>query len=51
VEFREAAGSPRGYDTMLAAAKGLAMTALDVLYRPDRVKAMWEEFKATVPGA
>ncbi|MHB8730943.1 MAG: M20 family metallopeptidase [bacterium] len=51
VEFREAAGSPRGYDAMLAAAKGLAMTALDVLYRPDRVKAMWDEFKATVPPA
>ena len=50
VEFREAAGSPRGYDVMLAAAKGLAMTALDVLYRPDRVTAMWDEFKATVPA-
>lgn len=49
VEFREAAGSPRGYEAMLAAAKGLAMTALDVMYRPDTVKAMWDEFKATVP--
>jgi amidohydrolase len=51
VEFREAAGSPRGYDAMIAAAKGLAMTALDVFYRPEIVAAMWDEFKATVPGA
>jgi hypothetical protein len=36
---------------MLAAAKGLAMTALDVFYRPETVTAMWDEFKATVPGA
>jgi amidohydrolase len=50
VEFREAAGSPRGYEAMLAAAKGLAMTALDVFYRPEIVTAMWSEFKATVPG-
>ncbi|HKX16705.1 MAG TPA: M20 family metallopeptidase [bacterium] len=50
VEFREAAGSPRGYEAMLAASKGLAMTALDVMYRPDTVKAMWDEFKATVPA-
>ena len=49
VEFREAAASPRGYEAMLAAAKGLAMTSLDVLYRPEAVKAMWDEFKATVP--
>jgi amidohydrolase len=51
VEFREAAGSPRGYEAMLAAAKGLAMTALDVFYRPETAPAMWDEFKATVPGA
>jgi amidohydrolase len=51
VEFREAAASPRGYDAMLAAAKGLAMTALDVFYRPGAVDAMWTEFKRTVPGA
>ncbi|HEV2357585.1 MAG TPA: M20 family metallopeptidase [bacterium] len=50
-EFREAAGAPRGYEAMLAAAKGLAMTALDVFYRPDAVPAMWNEFKATVPRA
>ena len=50
VEFREAAGSPRGYEAMLAASKGLAMTALDVMYRPDAVEAMWDEFKATVPA-
>ena len=48
---REAAASPRGYQAMLAADKGLAMTALDVFYRPGAVDAMWSEFKKTVPGA
>ena len=34
VEFREAARSREGLAAMLAAAKALAMTALDVLFRP-----------------
>jgi hypothetical protein len=34
---------------MIAAAKGLAMTALGAFYRPGRSTAMWDEFNATVP--
>jgi len=46
-EFAEAAGSERGQKAMLAAAKALAMTAVDVLSDPEIKKRMWEEFKAT----
>lgn len=35
IEFREAAGSDKGRQAMLSAAKGLAMTAVDLLTRPD----------------
>ena len=45
-EFREAARSPRGYAAMLLAAKGLAMTALDVMSRPGAVDEMWSEFRS-----
>ncbi len=44
-EFREAAGSEQGRLAMLAAAKGLAMTALDVMYRPGAVDQVWKAFK------
>jgi metal-dependent amidase/aminoacylase/carboxypeptidase family protein len=37
VEFREAAGSERGRQAMLHAAKGLAMTAVDLLADPARL--------------
>jgi amidohydrolase len=47
-EFREAAGSARGFETMLNAAKGLAMTVLDVMYRPDALERMRGEFAASV---
>ena len=47
-EFREAARSPRGYAAMLLAAKGLAMTALDVMGRPGAVEEMWSEFRSTL---
>jgi len=47
-EFREAAGSDRGYRAMLNAAKGLAMTTLDVLYRPGAADEAWEAFRASV---
>jgi amidohydrolase len=49
VEFREAAGSDRGRQAMLSAAKGLAMTAVDLLARPDnlrRARATFEEDKS-----
>ena len=35
IEFREAAGSDKGRQAMLSAAKGLAMTTVDLLTRPD----------------
>ncbi|HLW59536.1 MAG TPA: M20 family metallopeptidase [bacterium] len=47
-EFREAAGSARGFEAMVLAAKGLTMTALDVMYRPDAVDEMWSEFRLRV---
>ena len=46
VEFREAAGSDLGRQAMLTAAKGLAMTAIDLLTNPDnlrRAKAVFDE--------
>jgi amidohydrolase len=46
VQFREAAGSDMGRQAMLAAAKGLAMTAVDLLSNPDylkRAKAVFQE--------
>jgi amidohydrolase len=46
-EFREASGSERGYTAMLNAAKGLATTALDVMYRPGAADALWAEFRAS----
>ena len=45
-EFREASGSEKGYAAMLNAAKGLAMTALDVMYRPGAADAAWSAFRA-----
>jgi amidohydrolase len=47
VEFREAATSERGYATMLLAAKGLAMTTLDVMCGPGAVDALWSEFRSS----
>jgi len=49
IEFREAAGSDRGRQAMLSAAKSLAMTAVDLLARPDnlrRAHATFEEDKS-----
>jgi amidohydrolase len=46
IEFREAAGSDMGRQAMLSAAKGLAMTTVDLLARPGllaRAKAVFEE--------
>jgi amidohydrolase len=50
-EFREASGSAMGYEAMLLAAKGLAMTALDVMYRPGGVNEAWAAFRASVSNA
>ena len=46
IQFREAAGSDHGRTAMLAAAKGLAMTAIDLLAEPahlTRAKVVFDE--------
>src|SRR5689334_8136514 len=54
IEFREAAGSDQGRQAMLVAAKGLAMTAIDLLTNPEdlkRARAVFEEdLRATRRG-
>jgi len=46
-EFAAASDSERGYTAMLAAAKAMAMTAVDVLTEDGFVERAWEEFNAT----
>jgi metal-dependent amidase/aminoacylase/carboxypeptidase family protein len=46
IPFREAAGSDKGRQAMLIAAKSLAMTAVDLLSQPEhlqRAKAVFEQ--------
>ena len=43
VQFRQAAGSDKGRQAMLHAAKGLAMTAIDLLTDPDTVSRAKEQ--------
>jgi metal-dependent amidase/aminoacylase/carboxypeptidase family protein len=38
IEFRDAAASPAGHEGMILAAKGMAMTAIDLLSHPEWVK-------------
>ncbi|MEV6611775.1 amidohydrolase [Kutzneria sp. NPDC051319] len=45
-EFVAAAASPRGRAVMLAAARALADTAVDVLTRPDLLDRAWRDFHA-----
>ena len=45
-EFAEAAASERGQQAMIAAAKALAETAVDVLLRPSLFAAIRAEFEA-----
>ena len=52
VEFREAAGSDKGRQAMLIAAKGLAMTAVDLLSDPEhlkRARAAFDDEKRKAP--
>ena len=51
VEFREAAGSDRGRQAMLSAAKGLAMTAVDLLTDHEHLKRAKAAFDADVRKA
>src|SRR5947207_5553667 len=48
IEFREAAGSDLGRQAMLIAAKGLAMTAIDLLATPDHLRRAREVFEEDV---
>jgi amidohydrolase len=50
VPFREAAGSERGREAMLNAAKSLAMTAIDLLGDPDNLKRARAVFEADRNG-
>jgi amidohydrolase len=43
-QFAEAAGSEKGLDGMMAAAKGMAMTAFDLLADPKQVEKAKDEF-------
>ena len=51
VEFREAAGSDQGRQAMLIAAKGLAMTAVDLLTNPEHLKRARAAFEEDIRGA
>jgi amidohydrolase len=51
VEFREAAGSDKGRQAMLIAAKGLAMTAVDLLTNPDHLKRARAAFEEDIHKA
>jgi amidohydrolase len=52
VEFREAAISQRGFTAMLAAAKAMALTACDVLTKPEVLAQARQDFTSTaVPAA
>jgi amidohydrolase len=51
VEFREAAGSDQGRQAMLVAAKGLAMTAVDLLTNPDHLKRARSVFDEDLQGS
>lgn len=48
VEFREASVSPRGDDVVLLAAKGLALTGLELLTEESLREAAWAEYRETV---
>ena len=44
-EFEEATGSPDGYRAIEAAAKGMAMTAVDILSDSSKMEAVRKAFK------
>lgn len=51
IEFREAAATDRGRQAMLSAAKGLAMTAVDLLADPDTLRRAKERHAADLAEA
>jgi len=48
IEFREASISPRGHQGLIDAAKGMAMTTLDLLSDPELIARVKQEFVETV---
>ena len=46
IAFAEAAASDEAHEAMLAAAKALAMTAVDLMHDPDLLSAITKEFRA-----
>ncbi|WP_422448582.1 M20 family metallopeptidase [Thermoanaerobacterium sp. DL9XJH110] len=48
IEFCEAAGSERGKEAAVLSAKALAMTAIDLLQKPELLKKVKDEFDANV---
>ncbi len=48
IPFRDAAATERGRQAMLAAAKGLAMTAIDLLAEPDTLRRARAAFEAAM---
>ena len=50
IDFQKAAGSAAGHRGLLAAAKGLAMTALDLFTTPRHVQNMKSDFDAFLQG-
>ena len=49
-EFRAAAISPAGHAGMINAAKGMAMTVIDLLGDPQVMQEVKQEFEATQRG-
>ncbi|MCD6289654.1 MAG: M20 family metallopeptidase [Anaerolineae bacterium] len=47
-EFREAAVSPRGHEGLIAGAKALAMTAIDLLTDPGTFRQVQETFRQSI---
>jgi len=45
--FREASNSERGYQIMIAGAKMLALTALDLFTQPDLMEAVRRDFEGS----
>jgi amidohydrolase len=46
IEFREASASPAGVEAMILGAKALALTAYDLLAKPDNLAEAWRGFEA-----
>jgi amidohydrolase len=50
-EFTEASASERGFEAMMAAAKALAATAVDILLKPDLYESIKADFEARQASA